>query len=182
MNRSILIALAMFPLASFATDQFNNDSNTQSNQSVTSNSGSLQNYQINNDSEARHRIGDVECAAPTVDVGLADREGAGNSAMLFASVSIPLSSGACKKAQETRLRRMQLNLDVASIEQAKKDEMFVGQMEKNRRAAAQLAVENQRKEIMFKEKLTRICESLKGSKHHMLLEECHGNPKGKHNG
>jgi len=177
-----LIALALLPIASFATDQNNFDTNSQNNNSSTSSSGTLQNYQVNNSNDARHRIGDVECAAPTVDFGLTDREGAGNSVMAFTSISIPLSSGTCKRAQETRLRRMQLNLETTRIEQDKKDEMFLGQMEKNRRAAAQLAVENDRKEILFKERLTKICESLKGSKHHMLLEECHGNPKGKHNG
>lgn len=177
-----LILIALLPVASFATDQNNLDTNTQSNNSSTNSSGTLQNYQINNGNDARHRVGDVECAAPTVDFGLTDREGAGNSVMAYTSISIPLSSGTCKRAQETRLRRMQLNLQTTAIEQDKKDQLFIEQLERNRRAAIQLSVENERKEILFKERLTKICESLKGSRHHMLLEECHGNPKGKHNG
>ena len=177
-----LILIALLPVASFATDQNNLDTNTQSNNSSTNSSGTLQNYQINNDNNVRHRIGDVECAAPTVDVGLTGREGGGNNIMAYTSISIPLSSGTCKRAQETRLRRMQLNLETTAIEQDKKDQLFIEQLERNRRAAIQLSVENERKEILFRERLTKICESLKGSKHHMLLEECHGNPKGKHNG
>lgn len=152
-----LIVLALLPIASFAVEQNNNDSNSQDNHSSTYSSGSQQNYQINNNNNARHRIGDVECSAPTVDFGLTDREGSGNSLMAYTSISIPLSSGTCKRAQETRLRRMQLDLEITGIEQHKKD-------------------------ILFRERMTVVCDKLHGSKHHMLLEECHGNIDGKHEG
>ena len=137
-------------------DQFNEDTNSQNNNSTTNSSGSLQNYQINNQNDARHRIGDVECAAPTVNAGLTAREGS-SSAMAYTSISFPLGGSTCKDAQKSRLKQMEHELHVSTVEQRKKD-------------------------IIFKERLTMICNKLKGSEHHMLLEECHGNAEGEHEG
>jgi hypothetical protein len=72
------------------------------------------------------------CAAPSVDIGITDRE-SGDSAMFYTSVSIPLMGGTCRKAQATKLRRMKLDYDIAREEQNKRN-------------------------IIFKEKLYQICD------------------------
>lgn len=154
--KKLIIPLMLLSAAAYADDQNNLDTNNQNNNSTTNSSGSLQNYQINNQNDARHRIGDVECAAPTVSAGLTAREGSSN-AMAYTSISFPLGGSTCKKAQQSRLKRMEYDLRIAGVEQKKRD-------------------------IIFKERLTMICDKLNGSKHHMLLAECHGDPEGQHGG
>ena len=127
-----LLVLSLLPVLSVAQDQFNDDTNTQSNQSSTSSHGTQANYQINNSNDMFHRIGDVACSAPVVDIGVTDRE-SGDSAMFYTSVSIPLFGGDCRKAQKTKLRRMRLDYDIAREEQNKRN-------------------------IIFKEKLYQICD------------------------
>jgi len=167
-----LLVLLLLPIASHA-DQNNNDTNQQSNESSTNSYGSLANYQINNNNHTRHRIGDVECSAPSVDIGATDREGGNNTMMAYASITIPLAGKTCRKAQEARLRRMNIEMEVAQIEQKKRDEIFINKMKSDQRKLQLSLVENKRQEILFKDRLTRICDQLNGSEHHQLLEECH---------
>ena len=93
--------------------------------------------------------------------------------MAYASITIPLAGKTCRRAQEARLRRMNIEMEVAQIEQKKRDEIFVAKMKYDRRQIQISLIEQKRQEVLFKEKLTRICDALNGSEHHKLMEECH---------
>ena len=104
-------------------------SNSQMNESNSYSSGSLSNYQINSNSEARHRVGDAVCAAPSLDVGIAGRSNnLDDTGMVYAAINIPFGGSVCEDAQAATLGAMQYDLHVQQVEQRKRDVLFQNKM------------------------------------------------------
>lgn len=126
-----LLLLGVMPSIVFgATVQENLDSNSQVNESSSYSSGSMQNYQVNTDSEARHRVGNATCAAPSFDVGVSGRPDDLNDGMIFATFNYPLGGDTCKDAQKANLNRLEYDLQVSKVEQRKRDILFQERMSK----------------------------------------------------
>lgn len=98
------------------------------NDSASSSSSNMSNFQLNNNSNSRHRIGDVDCSAPAVDMGITGPRSLSSRSMAYIAFNYPLGGSVCRDAQRQRLTAMKYNLVVAKIEQNKKDIIFQERM------------------------------------------------------
>ncbi len=123
MKKTILmVAMAAIPSLAFADDS---SSNSQNNESNSYSSGSLSNYQINSNSEARHQVGNAVCAAPSLDIGIAGRSNdLDDTGMMYASFNIPFGGSICEDAQEAHLVNMRYDLKVQQEEHHKMNVLF----------------------------------------------------------
>ncbi len=123
-----LVALAIVvPSLAFADGDAS--SNSQNNESNSYSSGSLSNYQINSNSEARHRVGSATCAAPSLDVGISGRSNdIDDTGMVYAAVNIPFGGSICEDAQQAELIGMQYDLQVQQEEHRKMNVLFQNKM------------------------------------------------------
>ncbi len=123
-----MVALAAL-VPSLALAEGDASHNSQMNESNSYSSGSLSNYQINSNSEARHRVGDAVCAAPSLDVGISGRSNnLDDSGMVYMAVNIPFGGSVCEDAQAATLSAMNYDLHVKQVEQNKRDILFENKM------------------------------------------------------
>ena len=129
MKRHTILVVALAAISSIALADNESGVNSQNNESNSYSSGSLSNYQINSNSEARHRVGDAVCATPSLDVGIAGRSNnLDDSGMVYAAVNIPFGGSVCEDAQAATLGAMQYDLHVQQVEQNKRDILFQNKM------------------------------------------------------
>ncbi len=103
--------------------------NSQINESSAYSSGSNSTYQINNNGEARNRIGDVVCAAPSLDMGISGRSNnLDDTGMVYAAFNLPLGGSVCKDAQKAALIGMQDQMHRDRVEGRKMNLLFQNKM------------------------------------------------------
>ena len=122
-----LVALAAL-LPSLAMANGDTSTNKQINESGSYSSGTLANYQVNNNNDTRHRVGNAVCAAPSMDIGMAGRPDDGDTAMVYAAFTYPFGGSTCEDAQKAELIGMEYDIQTKQIEQNKRDILFQNKM------------------------------------------------------
>jgi len=109
--------------AAFADPVASTALNDQTNNGTAYGTSQQQNFQINQNNNARETYGGgVSCAIPSLNFGVVG--GDSYKAIATASVNIPLGDDACEKARASRIALMDYDLHIQKTEQNKQDILF----------------------------------------------------------
>jgi hypothetical protein len=136
---------------------------TQSNSGQVTSTGSFSQYNLGgggnnfgqNDIPTYDRIGRVQCAVSTASAKVYGLQRHLSQGALQVGVTIPLTFGRCRSAMDDEVALMRHELHVATVEQEKKDQLFVMKQE-------QVAFDSHKKAVLFEAQMADICATLHG--------------------
>jgi len=161
---SIALFMLLFNYEAKAQDVTTNvvvDGLSQQNSGQVTSQGSYNQYNLggggNNfssgDFPVYQRKGDVQCPTATFSMKAYGLQRHLNQGAVQAGITIPLTGRRCLNAFDDEVAVTQYELHVAKIEQDKRDQLFVAQVEKD-------AVVAHEKEVLFQAKMAGVCATL----------------------
>lgn len=137
------------------------DGATQNNSGQVTSSGSFTQYNLGgggnnfgqNDIPTYDRIGRVQCAVSTASAKVYGLQRHLSQGALQLGVTVPLTFGRCRSAMDDEVALMRHELHVATIEQEKKNQLFIWKQE-------QVAFDSHKKEVLFEAQMADICAAL----------------------
>lgn len=134
---------------------------TQTNSGQVTSTGSFSQYNLGgggnnfgqNDIPTYDRIGRVQCAVSTASAKVYGLQRHLSQGALQLGVTVPLTFGRCRSAMDDEVALMRHELHVATVEQEKKNKLFVMKQE-------QVAFDSHKKEVLFEAQMADICAAL----------------------
>jgi len=172
-RRLTLLAAAILSCSAYADDHYGDQGTTtnvvvdglsQQNSGQVTSQGSYNQYNLggggNNfssgDFPVYQRKGDVQCPTATFSMKAYGLQRHLNQGAVQAGITVPLTGRRCLNAFDDEVAVTQYELHVAKIEQDKRDQLFLAQVEKDRIAAYE-------RQINFEVQMAQTCSALHGT-------------------